>query len=339
MAGNTTAVRGSEPSVLAILKTELSKENVKKKFAEVLGAKAPQFMASITNVVSGSPLLSKCSPVSIMSSAFVAATYDLPIDPNLGFAALVPYWDGKEKRYNAQYQIMYRGYTQLAIRSGMYREMNCSVVYNDELVSYNPVLSKVVFVEDFTNCTQRFSGNPDDIAGFYASFELLTGYRKEIFMTAKEARAHAAMYSQSYKKDLREKTQKSLWSTNFAAMGLKTAIKRLLSRWGILSIEMQNAVIDDQKVFGRESASYADNLPEIEEEPFQLTGPAEEEQEPEPEAQPEQEQEPKPAEAKKAQKKEPEPKPEPEAAREDFDAFEQQFMDIPEGEDMELPFR
>lgn len=142
-----TQQQNTQLSVTVQIKNMISQDAVKKKFDEVLGQKAPQFLASITNVVAGSAQLKKCPANSIMSSAFVAATYDLPIDSNLGFAAIVPYNNSKynpqtrqwEKHPEAQFQMMYKGFIQLAIRSGYYEKMNCSVVYKDELVSYNPI--------------------------------------------------------------------------------------------------------------------------------------------------------------------------------------------------------
>ena len=164
-------LQGQQPakqaSTAVLVKQMISQENVRKKFAEVLGQKAPQFLASITTVVQGSAQLKKCDANSIMSAAFVAATYDLPIDPNLGFAAIVPYnesvynpqtrnWD---KVPRAQFQMMYKGFIQLAIRSGYYERMNYAVVYEDELVSYNPITEEIVFVTDFSECTQRDEGH------------------------------------------------------------------------------------------------------------------------------------------------------------------------------------
>lgn len=145
--------QGTQLSVAAQVKSMISQDAVKKKFTEVLGQKAPQFLASITNVVAGSAQLKKCPATTIMSAAFVAATYDLPIDSNLGFAAIVPYNNNKynpqtrqwEKHPEAQFQMMYKGFIQLAIRSGYYEKMNCSVVYKDELVSYNPITGEVEF--------------------------------------------------------------------------------------------------------------------------------------------------------------------------------------------------
>ena len=167
-------------SVVGQIKDMMNQDRIKEKFKEVLGKKAPQFMASVTNTVSGSTQLKKCPASSIIGAAFVAATFDLPIDPNLGFAAIVPY---NESVYNkatrtwkkmprAQFQIMYKGFIQLAIRSGEYERMNYAVVYEDELLGYNPITGEIKFVTDFSKCTQRASGNKSKIVGYYAWFRL-----------------------------------------------------------------------------------------------------------------------------------------------------------------------
>ena len=259
-------------SVVAQVKGIISQDTVKKKFEEVLGKKAPQFLASITNVVAGSTQLKKCPANTIMGAAFVAATYDLPVDSNLGFAAIVPYNNNKynlqtkqwEKHLEAQFQMMYKGFIQLAIRSGYYEKMNCSVVYKDELISYNPITGEVDFVTDFSQCTQRMQGKTEDIAGYYAWFKLLTGFRKELFMTMAEVENHARKYSTAYRNDINNGKKGSKWTTNFDAMALKTVIKLLLSKWGILSVDMQRAITDDQKTFDEDGGSeYGDNKPDI----------------------------------------------------------------------------
>ena len=163
--GMQPAAPQAAPAVPVVkqVKELLSQDKIKEKFGEVLGQKAPQFMASITNTVSGSAQLKKCPANSIIGAAFVAATYDLPIDSNLGFAAIVPYnesvWNPRKKDWEkvpkAQFQMMYKGFIQLAIRSGYYERMNYAVVYKDELESYNPITGEIKFVEDFSNCKQR----------------------------------------------------------------------------------------------------------------------------------------------------------------------------------------
>lgn len=262
---------------IAELKGLLGTDSVKQRFEEVLGKKAPQFTASIVNVVSGNSMLKRCSCESVIGAAFVAATYDLPIDSNLGFAAIVPYNNRRknpetgywESVPEAQFQMMYKGFIQLAIRSGCYKKMNYSVVYQDELASYNPITGEVEFVKDFSKCNQRVTGDRNSIVGYYAWFELTTGFRHDLYMTTAEVTNHAIEYSQSFRKDRDENKKTSRWSTNFDSMALKTVIKMLLSKWGILSIDMQRAIQDDQQVFDDEGrGSYSDNRPDEAVDPF-----------------------------------------------------------------------
>ncbi len=257
--------------IVGQIKSILSEDNVKKRFNEVLGESASQYMASIVNTVSASADLKKCSAESILSAAFVAASFDLPIDPNLGFAAIIPYSrnvkdiHGNWKKVKvAQFQIMYKGFIQLAIRSGFYEKMNCTEVYEDELVSYNPITGECEFVTDFTKCTQRDEGDSKNIVGYYATFQLRNGFRKELYMKKSIVDKHAKRYSDSYRYDLSKNKQNSNWSIDFDAMAIKTAIKRLLTKWGILSVKMQQAIIEDQKTYDENGeGEYGDNQPEI----------------------------------------------------------------------------
>ncbi len=258
-------------SVAKQVKQLIASDSVKKKFTEVLGQKAPQFLASITNVVAGSAQLKKCSANSIMSAAFVAATYDLPIDSNLGFSAIVPYnesiYNPQTKSYDkiprAQFQMMYKGFIQLAIRSGYYEKMNYAVVYEDELKKYNPITGEIEFVKDFSQCKQREAGDESKVVGYYAWFRLKTGFSQELFMSRAEVDNHAKKYSQAYRYDINQNKKSSKWTTDFEAMALKTVIKLLLSKWGILSVDMQRAIQDDQKVYDEDgNGDYGDNQPD-----------------------------------------------------------------------------
>lgn len=261
-----------QPGVVSQIKGMLGEENIKARFEEVLGKKAPQFMASIVNTVSASTQLKQCQPNSIMAAAFIAASFDLPIDSNLGFAALVPYdknfkdpVTGKWRKVKqAQFQMMYKGFIQLAIRTGEYEKMNCSAVYQDEIIDYNPITGECQFVTDFSVCQQRSNGNTDKIVGYYSWFRLRSGFTKELYMSKSEVLNHAKKYSQSYRYDLNDNKSSSKWSTDFDAMALKTVIKLLLSKWGILSVEMQRAISDDQKTFDENgSEDYGDNQPDV----------------------------------------------------------------------------
>jgi len=215
------------------------KDEVKRRFEEVFGDpnKAASFIASMINVVNSNPALQKCEPNSVMGGALVAAALDLPIDSNLGFAYLIPYGD------KAQLQLGYKSFIQLAMRSGQYKNLHASEVYEDELEYYNPITGEVKFT-DMKTWTQRSKGKDDKIVGYYANFELINGFRKEIYMSKDEVKAHAKKYSKSYSRN----SANNIWQTDFNAMALKTVLKRLISKWGILSVEMQRAVKSDQGV-------------------------------------------------------------------------------------------
>lgn len=254
--GNVVKKTGEDQ--FAIVKSLLSQERTVKNFEDVIGPKAPQFMASVLNVMSASDKLKQCAATSILGAAMVAATLDLPVDPNIGFAAIVPYRVKNE--YRAQFQIQYKGMIQLAIRSGLYENMNVASVYADELKGYNPITGECEFVEDFSACTMRNEGKPENIVGYFAWFKLLSGFRKELYMTKQEILNHAMKYSSAFKYDINNGYTSSLWSTDFEAMAQKTVIKLLLKKYGVLSIQMQQAVTDDQKVFdAKGDSAYADN--------------------------------------------------------------------------------
>lgn len=204
----------------------LSQENIKKRFEQVLGKKAPGFMSSIISAVSANKLLKDANPMSIVAAAAVAASLDLPINPSLAFAHIVPYGG------QAQFQMGWRGYVQLGMRSGQYRTMNACVVYEGELVSSNRFTGEMYFDE-----SQRIS---DKIIGYVAYFKLLNGFEKYLYMTVDQAKAHGKKYSKSFD------NKNGKWQTDFDAMALKTVLKMLLSKYGILSVEMQTAVQADQ---------------------------------------------------------------------------------------------
>lgn len=210
----------------------LSQESVKRRFEEILGSKAPGFISSVINTVNGNTNLRECDPRTILSAAAVAASLDLPIDPNLGFAYIIPY---KHKGVpKAQFQIGFKGFVQLAMRSGQYQTINAAEVYEGEIIRLNRLTGDVEFDPD--------SKTSDKIVGYAAYFRLLNGFEKYLYMSVEEIDGHARKYSKSYNRP------SGLWKQDFHAMALKTVLKRLLSRYGILSIQMQTATSADQAV-------------------------------------------------------------------------------------------
>lgn len=211
---------------LVALKGYFENDAVKKNLRAMLGQKAQGFATSVLSVVNNNKLLQNADPSTIYSSAMVAASLDLPINPNLGFAAIVPY--GRQ----AQCQIMSRGFIQLAIRSGQYVKINNAIVHKGELVKYDPFRDEYEF-----DASKRES---DEVIGYMAYFRTIGGFEKYFYMTKEEALAHGKRYSKSF--------SSGNWSTDPDSMCLKTVIKLLLSKYGILSIEMQRAIKFDQAI-------------------------------------------------------------------------------------------
>ncbi len=206
----------------------LRQESIKKRFEGMLGKKAAGFMSSIISATQANKELKKADQMSIVAAAAVAAALDLPINPSLGFAHIVPY-DGK-----AQFQMGWRGFVQLAMRTGQYKTINATVVYEGELITRNRFTGEMEFDE-----SRKTS---DAAIGYVAYFKLINGFEKWFYMTDKEVTDHGKKYSQTFS------NPKGQWQKNPAAMKLKTVIKLMLSKYGILSIEMQTAVQADQSV-------------------------------------------------------------------------------------------
>lgn len=217
---------------LVKLRETLKAPSVEAKFKEMLGKRAPQFMTSITSVVTNNALLQKADVNSIIMGAATAASMDLPLNPNLGYAALVPF-NSKEGCF-AQLQVMVKGWVELFLRSGQCQNIICETVYEGQLVKKNKFTGEYVFDEN--------AKKSDKIAGFMAYFRLSNGFEKTEYMTVEEVKAHAQKFSQTYRKGI------GPWIEMFEQMGQKTTLKRLLTKWAPKSIEMQQMAIFDQSV-------------------------------------------------------------------------------------------
>ena len=235
---------------LVQLKNTLKAPSVEAKFKEMLGKRAPQFMTSITSVVTNNALLQKADVNSIIMGAATAASMDLPLNPNLGYAALVPF-NSKEGCF-AQLQVMVKGWVELFLRSGQCQNIICETVYEGQLVKKNKFTGEYVFDES--------AKKSDKIAGFMAYFRLSNGFEKTEYMTVEEVKAHAQKFSQTYRKGI------GPWKEMFEQMGQKTTLKKLLTKWAPKSIEMQQMAIFDQSVVKGDindiehaEAVYADN--------------------------------------------------------------------------------
>lgn len=210
LARNTTNV--------ATIENWVESDNVKKKFQEVLDKGAGAFVTSLLSLVKSTPQLAAADPKTILSAAMTAATLKLPISPNLGFAYIIPY--GKE----AQFQMGYKGYIQLAMRTGQYKTINAAVVYEGQIEDIDFVTGEII----------RGKKKSDKVVGYVAYFELINGFSKTVYMSSEDMLRHAQTFSKSFSRS------SSVWKTNFDAMGLKTVIKQLISKYGIMSIDMQS---------------------------------------------------------------------------------------------------
>lgn len=231
------------------IKAYVSDLTIRKKFEEVLGKKTQGFLASVMQVAN-QPQLKNAVPATVINAAMMAATLDLPINNNLGFAYIVPYKrkfkddQGRWQESNeAQFQMGYKGFIQLAQRSGQFSRIAATPVFEGQLISANPLLG---YEFDWT------VENKGEAIGYVAFFKLLNGFTAELYMSKAEINKHAGNYSQSYKFAQGQLNQgkkaSSAWHENFDAMALKTVLKLLLSKQAPLSIEMQTAQLADQAI-------------------------------------------------------------------------------------------
>ena len=214
------------------LKVALSSESVAKRFSDMLGKRAPGFITSITNVVSNNDLLKKADVNSIILAAATAAALDLPINPNLGYAAIIPFKDNKTGSCTATCQIMRSGWVELAQRSGQVVRLANEIVYEGELVSHNRFTDEYVFDE-----TKRKS---DKIIGYLAYAKLSNGFEKYVFWDVEKCKQHGLRFSQTFKRGY------GLWKDDFNSMALKSVLKHLITKYLPKSLEMQMAIERDQ---------------------------------------------------------------------------------------------
>lgn len=227
------------PANQLAIKDFLTSETAKNKLADILGKNATSFITSVLQVVNDNTALQNADPKSIFNAICVSATLNLPINNSLGFAYIVPFnrsykdQNGKwQKVQEAQFQLGYKGFIQLAQRSGQFKRINACAIYSDD--SEQDVYQRLTSL-----LPKPPKGKP---TGYIAYFELLNGYVAHLSMSIDELKAHAGKYSQSFKNG------SGVWKDNFEAMATKTVIKLLLSKQAPLSVDMQTAICADQAV-------------------------------------------------------------------------------------------
>ncbi len=230
----------------------LAQEAVKANVENVVGIKDSQrFISSVVSAVQTNPALAECTNASILSAALLGHSLNLPQSPQIGMFYLVPF---KNKTgTEATFQLSYRGMLQLAMRSGQYKAINVTDIRQGELVSYDPIEDAYEFAPE-TDMAKR---EKLPIIGFYAYFEMVNGFKKGIYWPNEKVEAHAKKYSATYRKGY------GLWSTDFDAMAKKTMLRQLISKWGIMSVEMERAYVGDQAVIREDGTpEYIDNVPD-----------------------------------------------------------------------------
>lgn len=223
---------------------------IKTKIEQLVGKNSATFATSVMQIANSNSMLRTADPTSIFNAACMAATLNLPLQNGLGFAYIVPFKNNKERKVEAQFQIGYKGFIQLAQRSGQFKRLVALPVYKNQLL-------KKDFINGFEFDWEQEPEKDENPIGYYAYFKLVNDFSAELYMSHDDIVKHAQRYSQTFKKGF------GVWHDNFEAMALKTVMKLLLSKQAPLSVEMQQAVLADQAVVKdaeNQEFNYADNI-------------------------------------------------------------------------------
>ena len=231
----------------------LTQDAVKNQINNVIGGKnGTRFITSIVSAVNANEQLQQCTNQSILSAALLGESLNLSPSPMLGYYYMVPFND-RNKGKVAQFQIGYKGLIQLAIRSGQYKKINVMSIKKGELEYFDPLNEEIKVKLMVDNWDAREKA---ETIGYYAMFELVNGFKKAIYWSKEQMEAHALQYSQGY----RAKKGYTFWEKDFDAMAHKTLLRQILSKWGIMSTELQAAVEADEAVIEEDgSKTYVDN--------------------------------------------------------------------------------
>lgn len=253
----------------------LTQDAVKTQINNIVGGKnGTRFITSIVSAVQTNPALQECTNQSILSAALLGETLNLSPSPQLSYFYMVPFNDTKRGCKVAQFQIGYKGLIQLAIRSGQYKKINVLSIKKGELEYFDPLNEEIkvkLMVDDWNAREQA------ETIGYYASFELTNGFQKAMYWSKEQMENHALTYSQGYK----AKKGYTFWERSFDRMAEKTMLKQLLSRWGIMSTELMQAIDADETVINEDGTkNYVEteeiiDVPEAAPAPAKAEAPAE----------------------------------------------------------------
>ena len=251
--GNSLASRAPKQGLTAYL----TQDAVKNQINSVIGGKnGSRFISSIVSAVQATPALQECTNTSILSAALLGESLDLSPSPQLGQYYLVPYDNRKKGAKEAQFQLGYKGYIQLALRSGQYKKLNVMAIKEGELIRFDPLNEEIE-----VNLIQDEEAREEaPTVGYYAMFEYLNGFRKSIYWSREKMVAHAKKFSPGYQRDLEKGSQYTFWSKNFDEMAFKTMLRQLISKWGVMSIDIVQAVDADMAVIREDGTKeYVEN--------------------------------------------------------------------------------
>ena len=241
---------------LQVFNRTITSPATQKYLTDLLHERKGQFVNNLTALVANNVNLQECEPYTLMFAALKATALNLPIEPSLGMAHVIPYKNKKRGITEAQFQIGYKGFQQLALRTGQYRHINTTEVREGEIGKRNRLTGEIEWnwIDDEK---QRLS---TPIIGYVNYFLLLNGFESTLYMSREEMEAHAMRYSQTYRSSERYIKEQSKWTTDFDSMARKTVIKLNLSKNGVLSTELQDAIQADQSVMREENQyEYVDN--------------------------------------------------------------------------------
>lgn len=275
MAVNNSLAKKSKMGLTAYL----TQDAVKKQINSVVGGKnGTRFVSSIVSAVQTTPALQECTNPSILSAALLGEALNLSPSPQLGQFYMVPYDNRKKGCKEAKFQLGYKGYIQLAERSGYYKKLNVLAIKEGELIRYDP-LDEEIEVELIEDDVIR---EETPAMGYYAMFEYENGFRKTMYWSKKKMLAHAEKYSQAFARNGGEKTlslleqgkipekdlwkYSSFWFKDFDGMALKTMLRQLISKWGIMSIDLQKAIDKDMAVIQEDGSAEYVETEEVKEE-------------------------------------------------------------------------
>lgn len=247
----------------------LTNDAVKNQINSIVGSKdGAKFVTSIVSAVNANPTLAECTNQSILSGALLGHSLNLSPSPQLGQYYLVPFKNNKAGVTEAQFQLGYKGYIQLAIRSGQYKKLNVLAIKEGELINFDPLNEEIeVKLIDYEEAREKAT-----TIGYYAMFEYVNGFRKAIYWSKAKMEAHALKYSKGYQ----AKKGYTFWEKDFDGMAYKTMLRQLISKWGIMSIDMVSAFDADMAVIHEDGTKdYVDtedivDMPQTQEEPQEI---------------------------------------------------------------------